>query len=141
MVCACFSYSSVGPISLIDAIMDQHVYVNILRNVILSYTDDEMSLIWTFQQNNDSKHEDVAQFASRPRNARYSSYLFRHINNQPDMGTSDVPPTSWPPGHTSNWLPNKLKVLRKQQPQMAGRKRVRNGEQYNLISVRLLAFL
>jgi len=36
--------------------MDQHVYVNILRNVILSYTDDEMSLIWTFQQNNDSKH-------------------------------------------------------------------------------------
>jgi len=56
MVWACFSYSGVGPISLIDEIMGQHVYVNILRNVILSYTDDEMSLIWTFQQDNDSKH-------------------------------------------------------------------------------------
>jgi len=33
MVWACFSYSGVGPIRLIDAIMDQHVYVNILRNV------------------------------------------------------------------------------------------------------------
>jgi len=43
MVWACFSYSGVGPIRLIDEIMDQHVYVNILRNVILSYTDDEMS--------------------------------------------------------------------------------------------------
>jgi len=56
MVWACFSYSGVGPISLIDLIMDQHVYVNILRNVILSYIDDEMTLIWTFQQNNDPKH-------------------------------------------------------------------------------------
>jgi len=56
MVWACFSYSGVGPIRLIDEIMDQHVYVNILRNVILSYIDDEMTLIWTFQQNNDPKH-------------------------------------------------------------------------------------
>jgi len=56
MVWANLSYSGVGPISLIDEIMDQHVYVNILRNVILSYTDDEMSLIWTFQQDNDPKH-------------------------------------------------------------------------------------
>jgi len=56
MVWACFSYSGVGPIRLIDGIMVQHVYVYILRNVILSHTDDEMSLIWTFQQDNDPKH-------------------------------------------------------------------------------------
>jgi len=35
--------------------------------------------------------EDVAQLASRPRNARYFSYLFRHINNPAaGMGTSDI---------------------------------------------------
>jgi len=46
----------VGPVLSIDGIMVQHVCVCILRNVILSYTDDEMSLIWIFQQVNVPKH-------------------------------------------------------------------------------------
>lgn len=56
LVWACFSYSGVGPIHMIDAIMDQHVYVNILRNVMLPYAEEDMPLIWTFQQDNDRKH-------------------------------------------------------------------------------------
>jgi len=56
MVWACFSYSGVGPIHMVDGIMDQQVYVNILRNLMMPYAEDEMPLIWTFQQDNDPKH-------------------------------------------------------------------------------------
>ena len=34
--------------------MDQHVYVDILQNVMLPYAEDEMPFIWVFQDN-DSK--------------------------------------------------------------------------------------
>lgn len=56
MVWACFSYYGVGPIYWIKPIMDQHVYVNILENVMLPYADEEMPLLWVFQQDNDPKH-------------------------------------------------------------------------------------
>ena len=36
--------------------MDQHVYVDILQNVMLPYAEDEMPFIWVLQQNNDPKH-------------------------------------------------------------------------------------
>jgi len=56
MVWACFSYNVVGPIHWIQGIMDQHIYTDILENVMLPYAEDEMPLVWTFQQDNDSKH-------------------------------------------------------------------------------------
>jgi len=36
--------------------MDQHIYTDILENVMLPYGRDEMPLVWTFQQDNNSKH-------------------------------------------------------------------------------------
>ena len=36
--------------------MDQHVYIDILRNVMLPYADNEMPFIWIFQQDNNPKH-------------------------------------------------------------------------------------
>ena len=35
--------------------MDQHVYVNILENVMLAYAEEETLLLWVFQQDNDPK--------------------------------------------------------------------------------------
>jgi len=45
MVWACFSYYGVGPIHWIQGIMDQHVYTDILENVMLPYAEDEMPLV------------------------------------------------------------------------------------------------
>ena len=36
--------------------MHQHVYVDILQNVMLPYAEDKVPFIWVFQQDNDSKH-------------------------------------------------------------------------------------
>lgn len=56
MVWACFSYHGVGPIHLINNVMDQHVYVDILNNVMLPYAEYEMPLQWAFQQDNNPKY-------------------------------------------------------------------------------------
>lgn len=56
MVWACFSYHGVGPIRLIEKIMDQYLYVNILQTNMLSYAEDSMPLKWIMQQDNDPKH-------------------------------------------------------------------------------------
>ena len=40
----------------IKRIMDQHVYVDILQNVMLPYADNEMPFIWIFHQDSDPKH-------------------------------------------------------------------------------------
>lgn len=56
MVWAGFSYYGVGPIHWIKPVMDQHVYVSILQEVMLPYARDEMPLIWIMQQDNDPKH-------------------------------------------------------------------------------------
>lgn len=56
MVWGCFSYNGVGPIYKINGIMDQHIYVDILNNVMLPYANEDMPLKWVFQQDNDPKH-------------------------------------------------------------------------------------
>lgn len=56
MVWGCFSWRGVGPIFKIDGIMTQDVYLNILRNVMLPYADEEMPIRWIYQQDNDPKH-------------------------------------------------------------------------------------
>lgn len=56
IIWACFSYYGVGPIHLINQIMDQAVYVEILDKVMLPYAENEMPLKWVFQQDNDPKH-------------------------------------------------------------------------------------
>lgn len=56
MVWACFSWTGVGPIHWIKETMDQSVYVNLLTNIMVPYAEENMPLIWKFQQDNDPKH-------------------------------------------------------------------------------------
>lgn len=56
LVWGCFSGHGIGPIHRIDGIMDRFVYVNILKNVMLPFADEEMPVKWRFQQDNDPKH-------------------------------------------------------------------------------------
>ncbi len=56
MVWACFSRSGPGPIHRINGIMDAHVYRDILTNVLLPHSEENLPLSWKFQQDNDPKH-------------------------------------------------------------------------------------
>ena len=56
MVWACFSWHGVGPIHWIRETMMKEVYRDILSNVMFPYADENMPLIWLFQQDNDPKH-------------------------------------------------------------------------------------
>ena len=56
MLWVCFSHYGVGSIHWIKTIMDQHVYVDILQNIMLPYARDKKPFIWVFQQDNDPKH-------------------------------------------------------------------------------------
>nr|XP_047145668.1 uncharacterized protein LOC124818682 [Hydra vulgaris] len=51
-----FSWSGVGPLYRIQGTMDQHIYKEILENVMLSYAQENLPLVWKFQQDNDPKH-------------------------------------------------------------------------------------
>jgi len=50
MVWGCFSWYGVGPFHRIDGIMDRFVYKDILETVMLPYAEDDMPLLWKFQQ-------------------------------------------------------------------------------------------
>lgn len=52
----CFSWHGVGPIHRIQGIMDQNGYKNILENVMLPFAEENLSVLWKFQQDNDPKH-------------------------------------------------------------------------------------
>lgn len=66
MVWGCFSRDCIGPIHRIEGIMDQQVYLDIIKDVMLPHAKDKMPRGWTFQQDNDPKHtaKSVKQFFS-----------------------------------------------------------------------------
>lgn len=51
-----FSWYGVGPLHLIDGNMDQNQFVNILKDTMLPYVEENMPLKWVLQQDNDPKH-------------------------------------------------------------------------------------
>ena len=51
-----FSWCGVGPLHRIQGTMDQHMYKEILENVMLPYAEENLPLVWKFQQDNDPKH-------------------------------------------------------------------------------------
>ena len=56
MVWGCVSRYGTGPVHRIDGIMDAIGYRNILADVLLPYSEDNLPLNWLFQQDNDPKH-------------------------------------------------------------------------------------
>lgn len=56
MVWGCFSGFGMGPLHRINGIMDRFVYKNILKNVMVPYTKENMPRRFTFQHDNDPKH-------------------------------------------------------------------------------------
>lgn len=56
MVWGCFSYNGVGPLHLIEGIMNAQGYKTILNDIMLPHAEEKMPLRWTFQQDNDPKH-------------------------------------------------------------------------------------
>lgn len=57
MVWGGFSYFGVGPIHWIKETMNAEIYRDILENVMLPFIDEDMPLLWVFQQDNDPKHK------------------------------------------------------------------------------------
>lgn len=56
MVWGCFWWNGVGPIHRIDGILNKEKYVDILKNVMLPWAEENLPVIWKFQQDNDPKH-------------------------------------------------------------------------------------
>lgn len=54
-VWGCFSWNGVGPIHRIDGILTKEKYVDILENVMLPWAEENLPVIWTFQQD-EPKH-------------------------------------------------------------------------------------
>lgn len=56
MVWGCFSYNGVGPIFRIRETMTQYIYLDIMKNVMFPYSEENMPLHYVFMQDNDPKH-------------------------------------------------------------------------------------
>ena len=51
-----FSWCGVGPLHRIQGTIDQHIYKEILENVMLPYAEENLPLVWKFQQDKYPKH-------------------------------------------------------------------------------------
>ena len=51
-----FSMHGMGPLHRIHGIMDQYVYKDIIKNVLLPYTKDFLPVTWIFMQDCDPKY-------------------------------------------------------------------------------------
>lgn len=49
-----FLAMGVSPIYKIDGVMNQSIYVNIMQNVLFSYANEVMQILWVYQRDNDS---------------------------------------------------------------------------------------
>lgn len=56
MVWGCFRHGKIGPLHLIEQIMDRFVYLDILNEVLLPHVREGKLSDWIFQQDNDPKH-------------------------------------------------------------------------------------
>lgn len=56
MLWGSFSWYGVGPLFWIKEKMTADIYLNILEDVMAPYAEDNMPLVWKFQQDNDPKH-------------------------------------------------------------------------------------
>jgi hypothetical protein len=56
MVWGCVSATGTGPIYRVEGIMNAIGYRDILHNVLLPYSEENLPLNWIFQQDNDPKH-------------------------------------------------------------------------------------
>lgn len=55
-VWGCFSWCGVGPIHRIDGTLTAVKYIDILKERLVDWADENMPVIWKFQQDNDPKH-------------------------------------------------------------------------------------
>ena len=58
-----FSMYGMGPIHKINGIVDQTIYKNIIKDVLLSYSEEYLPLNWIFMQDKDPKHK--AKFVTK----------------------------------------------------------------------------
>lgn len=56
MVWAGMTSNGTGPICRVNGIMDQYVYVNILKKYLLPFAEQKLATDWIFQADNDPKH-------------------------------------------------------------------------------------
>ena len=57
MAWGCFSSSGIGHIYLKSDTMTANIYTAILKEIMLPYAEDNMPLLWIFQQDNDPKYK------------------------------------------------------------------------------------
>ena len=57
MLWGCFSSFGTGPVFNITQNMDRFLYLDILKNTMLPYAEDNLPLRWVFQHDNDPKHK------------------------------------------------------------------------------------
>lgn len=67
MIWAGMTANGNGPICRVNGIMDQHIYVDILRNHLLPFANEKLAEDWIFQADNDPKHtsKEAKEFLER----------------------------------------------------------------------------